>query len=286
MKYEITEKGRLKITDSKTNKSFKVPKKFSYLKLVEGEDEEYQFTFCTKKGDVLSDYKKYNKVDDKFKYIDTGVINDEEIDLEELYDEERIFSVKPSKTNKEIATIFDIDDNIEIGILSDSMSIGDERKIIAHANGEGKGYVTLFEIIKQSVPDAFNGDGKFKYLSKINDIEIKMGVELKDTDIYNPYEKIAYNCDAESCFLQSYYTDDGTYFKIDSGQKSQCNLKELLTGSASHMNIYLRGIPKANGEPILFIHEDAPLQIFESDKLIFENHPSNDIPVYFPDYML
>lgn len=134
LSYEMIN-GRLHVTDNETGNIVMMPKRFKYLKLEEDDEGEYKFTLCNKKGYTLFDYRKYAKIDDKYKYIDTSSINyDEEVDFDD-YDEEDIFSIQSDKTNPQVIKIFDIYED-EIGMLPNSYSV---------ENNDIFGYETYFD---------------------------------------------------------------------------------------------------------------------------------------------
>ncbi|XGA07952.1 MAG: hypothetical protein U0X86_000083 [Wolbachia endosymbiont of Xenopsylla cheopis] len=118
MQYEM-KKDSLQITDSKTGDTVKMPKKFKYLKLEKDDKGEYKLVLCDKKGHALSDNKKYAKIDDKYKYINTKAVNlDEDIEFDD-YDEEDLFFIQPDETNSQVVKILDVYED-EIGMLSNN----------------------------------------------------------------------------------------------------------------------------------------------------------------------
>ncbi|WP_339047465.1 hypothetical protein [Candidatus Mesenet endosymbiont of Phosphuga atrata] len=118
MQYKIIDDS-LHITDSETNDTVKIPKQFKYLKLEEDDEGEYKLVLCDKKGHALSDNKKYAKIDDKYKYINTKAVNlDEDIEFDD-YDGEDLFFIQPDETNSQVAKILDVYED-EIGMLSNN----------------------------------------------------------------------------------------------------------------------------------------------------------------------
>lgn len=304
MKYEIleegcsrTKKGCLKITDN-TGDSFTVPKKFRYLKLVENEDEdadeEYQFSLCNKKGKALSDYKEYNKIDDKFKYISTEIIDEDEIDLEELCDEEHIFSIKPSKANSKIPAIFNIKGNVEMGTLSDFTSTEEGAPTSTGGQDYESKIVTSLSTYcggNQSVPDAFNEDGSFKYLNKIDNMDFKSNIDFKGPFEHGHYLR-KYITSSVECANSCGPSDRDEKWCFDSKPCSRNNLREFFTDH-SRAATYIYGLHKSQdcdkSKPIMYVDaEDFLFQVTDrkSGKVLFESHLDHDIPIYVSDYML
>ncbi len=277
------------LNDSDPNKRTVLPKQFSYLKLVKDENGEYKFALCNEKGVECP-----NDQCGKYKYIDTEAIKDgvKSFNFKDLCDKKCIFSILPSDTNPQTIKILD-NNKKEIGILSNYINDDNnnnpnqdnnlpseaepdhERKIIAHPDSKGRTYINTLDILKATAPEAFDENGNFKYLDKIDDINIETNIILKDAN-KNLYDYFSYeNIKGHYYCVSLLKRCNGKEYIEITNYYGSCDLKKLFAEDG-YSKISFKEVPQ-------FMRENYPFTISDktTNEIIFKGvQDSDDIPVY------